>query len=141
MKYTDEQIEELLDFITDLKGKVGEADDKFNRHEFSTKHEEKLGKYADKMKAMNGDDFDLMNAAYDEYHESYSDLSEDQYVDALVENIEKTISHMKEALADGDTAEAAHAAEEVKEQVEDAAETLDEGAHEEIKEEASVLNL
>jgi len=135
MKYTDEQIEALLDFVTDLQGKVSEADDKFNRHEFADKHAEKLGKYVDKMKALNGDDFDLMNEAYSEYHESYSDLDEEQYVDALVENIERTMTHLKEALADGDTAEAAHVAEEAKEQIEDAAESIDEGAHKEVKEE------
>lgn len=135
MKYTDEQIEALLDFVTDLKGKVSEADDKFNRHEFAEKFAAKLGPYEAKMKALNGEDFDLSNAAYDEYHESYSDLGEEQYVDALVDNIEKTLGHLKEALADGDTAEAAHVAEEAQEQIEEVADKVDDGAHEEVKEE------
>lgn len=134
---TPEDIEKILDKVEDFFKKYEEADDKFQRDGWAKKFEAKLGPYCEKLKIINGDDFDLMNESFDEYHNEYSDLTDDEYVDALEGNIKELLGKLKGALDEGDTAEAAHVAEEIKEQAEETAEQLDETAHDEVKEEAA----
>lgn len=132
-------VEELNSKLDTILGDYQKAQDEFDENQKSKAWEEKfgekLGPYADKMKALNGDDFDILSESRKEYEAEYGDFSDDEYVDALVKNIDEALNGLKEALADGDVAEAAHAAEEVKEVAENAAEQIDEQAHEEIKEE------
>ena len=59
-----------------------------------------MGKYVDKLKKLNGDDFDLMSSAYDEYNNSFSDIEESTYVAQLVSEIENKISKLREALGE-----------------------------------------
>lgn len=112
MARTPEEREKLIDAILD---EYEAGVDKFNRDGWASKHSEKLGPYVEKMKALNGDDFDFLNAAYDEYHKDYSDLSEDEYCDALVSNIEKVIGKLKSALDSGNIEEAKEAVDEIQE--------------------------
>ena len=132
-------VEELNSKLDTILGDYQKAQDEFDENQKSKAWEEKFGEklkpYADKMKALNGDDFDILSESRKEYEAEYGDFSDDEYVDALVKNIDEALNGLKEALADGDVAEAAHAAEEVKEVAENAAEQIDEQAHEEIKEE------
>lgn len=132
-------VEELNSKLDTILGDYKKAQDEFDENQKSKAWEEKFGEklkpYADKMKALNGDDFDILSESRKEYEAEYGDFSDDEYVDALVKNIDEALNGLKEALADGDVAEAAHAAEEVKEVAENAAEQIDEQAHEEIKEE------
>lgn len=134
---TPEDIEKILDKVEDFFKKYEEADDKFQRDGWAKKFEAKLGPYCEKLKIINGDDFDLMKESFDEYHNEYSDLTDDEYVDALEGNIKELLGKLKGALDEGDTAEAAHVAEEIKEQAEETAEQLDETAHDEVKEDAA----
>ena len=52
------------------------------------------------MKKLNGDDFDLAKAAFDEYNNTFSDIEESTYVAQLVSEIDNKIAKLKEALGD-----------------------------------------
>lgn len=90
-EYTDE---ELLGRLRELITRFDEAEDQFNRKEWGNKHGERLGKYADKLKLLNGDDFDIIGASFDEYHKDYSDLEDDKYIEALEENIKSVLNRV-----------------------------------------------
>ena len=102
---------ELENIVMDLKDKidnilntVNESEKKY-QHDvgvkgFTERNGESLGKYVDKLKKLNGDDFDLMSSAYDEYNNSFSDIEETTYVAQLVSEIENKISKLREALGE-----------------------------------------
>ena len=52
------------------------------------------------MKKLNGDDFDIYSAAFDEYNNDFSDIEEATYVAQLVSEIDNKIAALKEALND-----------------------------------------
>lgn len=91
---TPEEINALLDKVESLLGQFDEANDRFDRGEWNKKYGERLGPYCDKLKALNGDNFDLMKESFDEYHKDYSDISDDDYVDHLEDNIKKVIERI-----------------------------------------------
>lgn len=106
-------IEELEPIVMELKDKidtilntVDESEKKFQHDkglaEFTERNGEALGKYADKLKKLNGDDFDIMSAAYDEYNNDFSDIEEATYVAQLVSEIDNKINKLKEALGEDD---------------------------------------
>ena len=70
--------------------------------EFTERNGETLGKYADKLKKLNGDDFDIMSAAFDEYTNDFSDIEESTYIAQLVSEIDNKIAKLKEALGEDD---------------------------------------
>lgn len=118
MKYTEEEIEGLLDRVKSLLGQFDEANDRFDRDQWNQKYGEKLSPYSDKLKTLNGDDFDIMKESYDEYHDKYSDFESDKYIDALTGNIKKVIERIWP-----------EAPEEVKQEaVEQITEAVDEGS-------------
>jgi hypothetical protein len=89
MKRTPEEILERMDALLD---EYDGAKDKFDRGQFADKFGQRLGAYSDKLKPLNGDDFDIVNSAYDEHKSDYSDMSDDDYVNALEENIKSVIA-------------------------------------------------
>lgn len=106
-------IEELEPIVMELKDKidtilntVDESEKKFQHdkglEEFTERNGEALGKYADKLKKLNGDDFDIMSAAFDEYTNDFSDIEEATYVAQLVSEIDNKIAKLKEALGEDD---------------------------------------
>lgn len=106
-------IEELEPIVMELKDKidtilntVDESEKKFQHDkglaEFTERNGEALGKYADKLKKLNGDDFDIMSAAFDEYTNDFSDIEESTYVAQLVSEIDNKINKLKEALGEDD---------------------------------------
>lgn len=113
-KYTPEEIDAVIDQFKDLMKQFGEAEESHNKSEWHKKFDERFSPYSDKLKALNGDDFDVVEEAYNEHKSDYSDLSDDEYADALEENIKKTIERIWP-----------EAPEEVKEEV---AETVAEAA-------------
>lgn len=120
MKYTEEEIEGLLDRVKSLLGQFDEANDRFDRDQWNQKYGEKLSPYSDRLKQLNGDDFDIMKESYDEYHDKYSDFESDKYIDALTGNIKKVIERIWP-----------EAPEEVKEEAaEQISEAVDEGGEE-----------
>ena len=102
---------ELESMVMDLKGKIdsiletvsnSEKEYNYNKglEEFKQRNSESLSPYYEKLKKLNGDDFDLAKAAYDEYNDSFSDIEESTYVAQLVSEIDNKIAKLKEALGD-----------------------------------------
>lgn len=100
MARTSEQTEALLDKVEKLLGEYDKAVDGYNRDGWKAKHGEKLGKYADALKALNGDDFDIINASYDEYNNEYKDVDEDEYVASLLANLDGVLDKLRGALGE-----------------------------------------
>ena len=95
---------EMKDKLDNILNTVAESEKKY-QHDvgvkgFTERNGESLGKYVDKLKKLNGDDFDLMSSAYDEYNNSFSDIEESTYVAQLVSEIENKISKLREALGE-----------------------------------------
>lgn len=95
---------EMKDKLDNILNTVAESEKKY-QHDvgvkgFTERNNESLGKYVDKLKKLNGEDFDLMSSAYDEYNNSFSDIEESTYVAQLVSEIESKISKLREALGE-----------------------------------------
>lgn len=95
---------DLKDKIDNILNTVNESEKKYQHDvgvkDFTERNGETLGKYADKLKKLNGDDFDIFESAYDEYHNTFSDIEESTYVAQLVSEIDNKIAKLKEALGD-----------------------------------------
>lgn len=70
--------------------KYKEATDMWNE-----RYGEKLSPYIDRLKATEGDDFDLMKASYDAWNET--DMDSDEWVDALIKSIEESLEPLAKA--------------------------------------------
>ena len=102
---------ELESMVLDMKDKldnilntVAESEKKY-QHDvgvkgFTERNGKALGKYVEKLKKLNGEDFDLMESAFDEYNNTFSDIEESTYVAQLVSEIDNKIAKLKEALGD-----------------------------------------
>ena len=100
----EKMVLEMKDKLDNILNTVNESEKKY-QHDvgvkgFAERNGESLGKYVDKLKKLNGDDFDLMSSAYDEYNDSFSDIEESTYVAQLVSEIENKISKLREALGE-----------------------------------------
>lgn len=56
---------------------------------------DKLNPYSDKIKALEGDDYDFMKSSYDAWNET--DLEPDEYVEALVESLDEQLGAISKA--------------------------------------------
>ena len=95
---------EMKDKLDNILNTVAESEKKY-QHDvgvkgFTERNGEALGKYVEKLKKLNGEDFDLMSSAYDEYNNTFSDIEESTYVAQLVSEIDNKIAKLKEALGD-----------------------------------------
>lgn len=95
---------EMKDKLDNILNTAAESEKKY-QHDvgvkgFAERNGETLGKYVDKLKKLNGDDFDLYSSAYDEYNDSFSDIEESTYVAQLVSEIESKITKLREALGE-----------------------------------------
>ena len=97
---------EYKDKIDTILNTVDESEKKYKHdkglEEFTERNGEALGKYSDKLKKLNGDDFDIMSAAFDEYTNDFSDIEESTYIAQLVSEIDNKIAKLKEALGEDD---------------------------------------
>lgn len=122
MKYSEEELEQIIDEMKGFLASYKEADDKFKDDQDSKywhdKYGERFAPYEDKIKLLNGDDFSLMDEARKEYHSQYSDLTDDEYCDALESNIKATLQRI---WPDAEPEQIEQATEEVKEAVEEPA--------------------
>ena len=113
---TPEEIESILDRMESFLNQYDEADkafmDKQDADNWNSKFGERLGKYSDKLKQLNGDDFDIVESSRKEYKDSYSDLSDDDYVNALEENIKKVLDRVWPEATEEQKQEVAEAAAE-----------------------------
>ena len=95
---------EMKDKLDNILNTVAESEKKY-QHDvgvkgFTERNGEALGKYVEKLKKLNGEDFDLFENAYDEYNNTFSDIEESTYVAQLVSEIDNKIAKLKEALGD-----------------------------------------
>ena len=95
---------EMKDKLDNILNTVAESEKKY-QHDvgvkgFTERNGEALGKYVEKLKKLNGDDFDLYSSAFDEYNNTFSDIEESTYVSQLVSEIDNKIAKLKEALGD-----------------------------------------
>lgn len=91
---TIEEINSILDRLEPIIAEYDGAKDRFDRGEWANKFGDKFKPYEDKLKKLNGDDFDIMKESYDEYHKDYSNLSDDDYANSLEENIKKVLQRI-----------------------------------------------
>lgn len=95
---------EMKEKLDNILNTASEAEKKWNHDRdleaFTERNGEVLGKYADKLKKLNGDDFDIMSAAFDEYHNDFADIEESTYIAQLVSEIDNKIAILKDALKD-----------------------------------------
>ena len=105
------ELNELESIVMELKEKIDgilntakEAEDKYKYDKglegFKARNHETLAPYIDKLKKLNGDDFDLEKSAYDEYTNDFSDIEEMTYTAQLVSEIDAKLNKLKEALDD-----------------------------------------
>ena len=95
---------EMKDKLDNILNTVAESEKKY-QHDvgvkgFTERNGEALGKYVEKLKKLNGEDFDLFESAFDEYNNTFSDIEESTYVAQLVSEIDNKIAKLKEALGD-----------------------------------------
>ena len=95
---------EMKDKLDNILNTVAESEKKYQHNVgvkgFTERNGEALGKYVEKLKKLNGEDFDLYDSAYTEYNDSFSDIEESTYVAQLVSEIDNKIAKLKEALGD-----------------------------------------
>jgi hypothetical protein len=72
------------------------------RHDaFMGKHGEQLKAFNDKLKAIEGDDFDLAENTVNDYDESDHSIDEDEYVAALIAKVQSQIDKISKAFGGG----------------------------------------
>lgn len=72
------------------------------RHdEFVGKHGEALSAFNDRLKAIEGDDFDLVEQTFDDYDKSDKSISEDEYVGALIAKVQSQLDKISKAFGGG----------------------------------------
>jgi len=111
-----EEINALLDKVESFIKSYEDADNEYQanqrRENWKVKYGERFKPYEDKIKKLNGDDFDLMEESRNEYESQYSDLTDDEYCDALENNIKATLQRI---WPDAEPEQIEQATEEVKE--------------------------
>ena len=95
---TQEDVEKLLDRLESFFKEYDAGIDEFNRNEYHKRNECKLGKYADIMKKLNGEDFDIFNESFDEYNKDFKDMEEDAYIAKLTAVLDEQLKDLKDAL-------------------------------------------
>lgn len=105
MAENDKQINELRTTVYDeIINPANEYIDEMDRNDrfdqFNEKHGEKLKPFNKELSAIEGDDFDMVRTAFDAYdnYEGEDKMGEDEYVDALVEQVGQKLADIKEKL-------------------------------------------
>ena len=133
----EKTVMELKDKLDGILNTVNESETKWNHDRdlegFKERNGEALGKYEATLKKLNGDDFDIYDSAMAEYKDNFSDIDEATYIAQLTSEIDSKLSTLRDALSDGDVAEATHIAEDLAEDTKEVAENLDSEAHEDVE--------
>ena len=95
---TQEDVEKLLDRLESFFKEYDAGIDEFNRNEYHKRNGEKLGKYEDIMKKLNGKDFDIFKESFDEYNRDFKDMEEDAYIAKLTAVLDEQLKDIKDAL-------------------------------------------
>ena len=104
--------DELYDLvINQVLEPAKQAMDEFNYNSgldaFGTRYADKFEGYNDKLRAIEGDDFDVVKEAYDEYnaYEGEDKPEEGAYVDEFIANIDGQLDRIREAVGAPEDAE------------------------------------
>ena len=95
---TQEDVEKLLDRLESFFNEYDASIDEFNRNEYHKRNGEKLGKYEDIMKKLNGKDFDIFKESFDEYNRDFKDMEESSYIAKLTAVLDEQLKDLKDAL-------------------------------------------
>lgn len=95
---TQEDVEKLLDRLESFFKEYDAGIDEFNRNEYHKRNGEKLGKYEDIMKKLNGKDFDIFKESFDEYNRDFKDMDEEAYIVKLTAVLDEQLKDLKDAL-------------------------------------------
>lgn len=95
---TQEDVEKLLDRLESFFKEYDAGIDEFNRNEYHKRNGEKLGKYEDIMKKLNGKDFDIFKESFDEYNRDFKDMDEEAYIAKLTAVLDEQLKDLKDAL-------------------------------------------
>lgn len=95
---TQEDVEKLLDRLESFFNEYDASIDEFNRNEYHKRNGEKLGKYEDIMKKLNGKDFDIFKESFDEYNRDFKNMDESSYIAKLTAVLDEQLKDLKDAL-------------------------------------------
>jgi len=94
------ELSELKDLVHN--GIIGPIEKDYNDRKYkeatdmwTERYSDKLSPYIDRLKATEGDDFDLMKASYDAWNET--DMDSDEFVDLLIKSIEESLEPLAKA--------------------------------------------
>lgn len=100
IKSLREELEDLKDLVHN--GIIKPIEDDYNEKKYkeatdiwNERYGEKLKPYVDRLKATEGDDFDLMKASYDAWNETDDDS--DEWVDMLIKSIDESLAPIAKA--------------------------------------------
>lgn len=101
-KHLAEEITEIKTAVMDnlinpIKGEFEKYQHDEALSDFREKHAEKLEGFNEKLKALEGDDFDIVEKAFDDFSERNDDMSEDEYVDKLAEHVQEQLNEIASA--------------------------------------------
>lgn len=100
----DKRINELHNVVYDeiinpANEYIGKMDREARFDDFNEKYGERLGSLNDELSAIEGDDYDIVRDAFDQYDSYEGDKpDEDEFVDSLVEAVGNQLSQIKEKL-------------------------------------------
>ena len=95
---TQEDVEKLLDRLESFFNEYDAGIDEYNRNSYRERNKDKLGKYEDIMKKLNGKDFDIFKESFDEYNRDFSSLDESSYIAKLTAVLDEQLKDLKDAL-------------------------------------------
>ena len=101
IKDKSEHLEHLVydEVINPAKEAMNQAVYDAGLKDFSDRYNDKLGGYSDSLKAIEGEDFDIMKQAYDGYNAIEGDKpEEDKYVEELVKSIDAQLNDIRTKL-------------------------------------------
>lgn len=93
-----EEVEKLLDRLESFFKEYDANVDEYNRNSYRERNKDKLGKYEDIMKKLNGKDFDIFKESFDEYSKDFSSLDESSYIAKLTAVLDEQLKDLKDAL-------------------------------------------
>ena len=96
-----ESIEHLVfdEVINPAKAAMEEQIYNAGLEDFSNRHSDKLNGYNDKLRSIEGEDFDIMKQAYDGYNSIEGEKPDEAiYVDELIKVVDEQLNSIREAL-------------------------------------------
>lgn len=99
----------LANEITEIKTAIMDElinpiKDEYNKFEHDTalsdfrcKYAERLDGFNDKLKALEGEDFDIVEKAFDDFNAREDDMPEDEYVEKLAEHVQEQLDEIASA--------------------------------------------